>query len=78
MDDIGRRMASSKVLKAVGDIEAEKEAARVLPRHALLRDLEARTGMEAWVLWDALEDLEGKGFIEKGRTINSYWIRLKK
>lgn len=74
MDDIQMRLASSKVLKTVGDIEREREEARRVPTHALQTELRNRTHLSD----DALANLAEKGFIETGRTINDYWIRLKK
>lgn len=78
MDDIQNRLASSKVLKAVGDIEREREEARRVPTHALRTELRNRTHLSDEALGDVLANLTEKGFIEKGRTINDYWIRLKK
>lgn len=78
MDDIQMRLASSKVLKTVGDIEREWEEARRVPTHALRTELRNRTRLSDDALGDVLENLTEKGFIETGRTINDYWIRLKK
>ena len=78
MDDIQNRLASSKVLKAIGDIEAEKEAARIFPTHALRKDVRDRVRMPDDALGDVLKGLAEKGFIEMGRTINDTFIRLKK
>ena len=61
------RLASPKVLKTVGDIEREREEAR-----------RNRTHLSDDALGDVLAELTEKGFIETGRTINDYWIRLKK
>ncbi|MBQ3812867.1 MAG: hypothetical protein II841_04805 [Bacteroidales bacterium] len=78
MNDIEKRLASSKVLKTVGEIEKEREEARRLPTHALFTELRGRTGLDGEALGDAVEDLAAKGFVEWGRTINDYWVRLKK
>ncbi len=78
MDDIQMRLASSKVLKTVGDIEREWEEARRVPTHALRAELRNRTHLSDDALGNVLENLTEKGFIETGRTINDYWIRLKK
>ena len=78
MEDIQKRVTSSKVLKAVGDIEREKEAAKRIPTHALLNELKSRTGLPGETIWAALDNLKERDFVEVGRTINDYWIRLKK
>lgn len=78
MDDIQKRLASSKVLKTVGDIEREREEARRVPTHALRTELRNRTHLTDDALGNVLAELTEKGFIETGRTINDYWIRIKK
>lgn len=78
MDDIQKRVASSKVLAMVGEIEREREAARKIPTYARVIELRDRTRLPNAELLELLEDLEGKGYIETGRTINDTFVRLKK
>jgi len=78
MDDIKKRVASSKVLAMVGEIEREREAAHKIPTYARVIELRDRTRLSNADLLELLEDLEGKGYIETGRTINDTFVRLKK
>lgn len=78
MDDIQKRVASSKVLATVGEIEREREAAHKIPTYARVIELRDRTRLLNADLLELLEDLEGKGYIETGRTINDTFVRLKK
>ena len=72
------RLASSKVLKTIGEIEDEREKARKVPNHALRIELKNRTNLPDEALGNVLAELVEKGFIETGCTINDYWIRRKK
>ncbi len=71
-------MASSKVLAAVGEIEREREEGRKLPRHARCVELKNRVRLSDDELLEILEDLEAKGYVETGRTINDTFVCLKK
>ena len=78
MDEIQKKVASSKILAVVGEIERERTEARRLPTHAMLTELKNRTGFGQDDILELLGELEAKGYIETGKTINDTYIRLKK
>lgn len=78
MDEIQKKMASSRILAIVGEYEKERVEARRLPTHILLTELKNRAKFDHADILEALGDLEAKGYIETGRTINDTYIRLKK
>lgn len=78
MDDIQKKMASSRILSIVGEVEKKKTEARILPTHTLLTELRDREKLGHADVLELLGDLEAKGYIEIGRTINDTYIRLKK
>lgn len=78
MDEIQKKMASSRILAIVGEYEKERVEARRLPTHTLLTELRDRAKLGQADVLELLGDLEAKGYIETGRTINDTYIRLKK
>lgn len=78
MDEIQKKVASSKILAVVGEIERERTEAMRLPTHAMLTELKNRTGLGQDDILELLGELETKGYIETGKTINDTYIRLKK
>ncbi len=73
MDEIKKNIYSSRVLAAAGRLSEQKA-----PDVALRRDIIRVTGLSESELDEILEDLESRGFIETGRTINDTYIRLTK
>ena len=73
MDEIKKNIYSSRVLAAVGRLSGQKA-----PEVALRRDIIRVTGLPEAELDEILRDLEYRGFIQTGPTINDTYIRIKK
>lgn len=73
MDEIKKSIWSSRVLNAVGRLSTE-----TMLDLAVRRDLLRITGLAGDELDEILRDLENRGFIQTGPTINDTYIRLKK
>ena len=78
MDEIQKKMASSRILAIVGEYEKERVEARRLPTHAMLTELKNRAGLGQDDILELLGELEARGYIETGKTINDTYIRPKK
>ena len=78
MDDIQKKIISSRVLAAVGTIERENEAATCYPTFALMRELRDRLGIPQDILREAIQELQQHGYIKTGRTINDTYIQTSR
>lgn len=77
MDEIGRKMAGSRVLAAVGEIERERKAAGNPLLYAVTVELSHRTGFPLRDVRDVVGDLKELGYVTTGETLNDIWVRLR-
>lgn len=73
MDEIKKNIWSSRVLNVIG-----KQIGESALELTLLRDVLRATSLRVEELAEVLADLQARGFIETGRTINDTYIRLTK
>ena len=78
MDDIQKKIISSRVLAAVGAIERKNAAADVQPTFALLRELRDSLDIPQDSLREVLQELQQHGYIKTGRTINDTYIQTSR
>lgn len=75
MDTIQKKLLGSRMLGRIREMAGERQARHIFPSHPLVLQLFACfPDIETSDLWDILEELKSKGFIETGRTLNDYWV----
>lgn len=77
MDEIARKVAGSRVLGAVGEIERERRDAGNPLEYATVKGVSVRTGLTVPEVREVLEYLKGLGYVTTGRTLNDDWVKLR-
>lgn len=75
MNEMARRLLSSRIQARVAEIRREKQERGVYPTHALLSELRRSfRDVAAGDLDGTVNELREKGYIRTGRTLNDCWV----